>query len=110
MAITINIYYTGTNGNAKKFAEEMIKSGIVDAIRAEKGNIKYEYFLPLDDEETVLLIDSWQDQQSIDTHHASWMMQEIIKLREKYDLQMLVERYVMDEAGITAADQKYVRN
>ena len=29
MAITINIYYSGTNGNAKKFAEEMITSGIV---------------------------------------------------------------------------------
>lgn len=23
MAITINIYYSGTNGNARKFAEEM---------------------------------------------------------------------------------------
>lgn len=27
MAITINIYYSGTDGNAKKFAEEMILSG-----------------------------------------------------------------------------------
>ena len=44
MAITINIYYSGTNGNAKKFAEEMITSGIVDEIRVEAGNLKYEYF------------------------------------------------------------------
>ncbi len=29
MAITVNIYYTGKNGNAKKFAEEMILSGVV---------------------------------------------------------------------------------
>ena len=35
MAITINIYYSGRNGNAKKFAEEMISSGVVDEIRAE---------------------------------------------------------------------------
>ena len=34
--ITVNIYYTGKNGNAKKFADEMISSGIVDAIRAER--------------------------------------------------------------------------
>lgn len=38
MAITVNIYYRGENGNAKKFAEEMISSGVVDNIRAEKGN------------------------------------------------------------------------
>ena len=41
MAITINIYYSGTNENARKFAEEMISTGIVDEIRAEEGNLKY---------------------------------------------------------------------
>jgi len=44
MSITINLYYTGTNGNAGKFAEEMVASGIVEAVRAEEGNEKYEYF------------------------------------------------------------------
>ncbi len=44
MAITVNIYYSGTNGNARKFAEEMVSSGIVNDIRAEDGNIRYEYF------------------------------------------------------------------
>ena len=29
MSITVNIYYTGENGNARKFAEEMIQSGTV---------------------------------------------------------------------------------
>lgn len=38
VAIIVNIYYSGVNGNAKKFAEEMISSGIVDDIRVEKGN------------------------------------------------------------------------
>lgn len=26
MAITVNIYYSGVNGNAKKFAEEMFQA------------------------------------------------------------------------------------
>ena len=59
MSITVNLYYTGENGNAKKFAEEMESSGIAAAIRAEEGNLKYRYFQPLDDPETILLIDSW---------------------------------------------------
>lgn len=109
MSITINIYYTGTNGNARKFAEEMTSSGIVNNIRAESGNIRYDYFLPMDDEETVLLIDSWKDQKSIDIHHASLMMQQIIKLREKYDLHMKVERYVTDESGIPTQDKTFIK-
>ncbi|MDE6110910.1 MAG: antibiotic biosynthesis monooxygenase [Eubacterium sp.] len=109
MAVTVNIYYSGVNGNARKFAEEMISSGIVNDIRAQNGNLKYEYFFPMDDEETVLLIDSWQDQQSIDTHHASPMMAKIIALREKYDLHMKVERYTTDEAGIPETDKTFIK-
>lgn len=95
--ITINICYTGTDGNARKFAEEMVSSGTVDKIRAEPGNLRYQYFFPMDDYETVLLIDSWKDQQSIDIHHCSPMMQKITELRAKYDLHMKVERYVSDD-------------
>lgn len=58
MAITVNIFYSGVNGNARKFAEEMVASGVVSNIRAEDGNMRYEYFFPMDNKETVLLIDS----------------------------------------------------
>lgn len=109
MAVTVNIYYSGKDKNARKFAEEMTASGVVSDIRAEAGNIRYEYFFPMEDEETVLLIDSWKDQQSIDLHHASPMMAQIIKLREKYDLHMKVERYLSDEEGPTAADKAFIR-
>jgi len=109
MAITVNIYYSGVEGNAKKFAEEMVSSGIVREIREEEGNLRYEYFFPMEDKETVLLIDSWKDQHSLDVHHDSPMMAKIAALREKYDLRMKVERYVSDETGIPAADRAFIR-
>lgn len=107
MAITINIYYQGKEGNARKYAEEMTASGIVRDIRAEAGNLRYAYFFPMDDTETVLLIDSWENQDAIDAHHASPMMAEIVRLREKYDLHMKVERYVSDAAS--PADKTFIR-
>lgn len=109
MAITVNIYYMGENGNARKFAEEMTSSGVVSDIRAEDGNIRYEYFFPMGDAETVLLIDSWKDQHSIDIHHASPMMAQISKLREKYNLHMRVERYISEEIDISATDKTFIR-
>ncbi len=93
MALTVNIYYTGTGGNARKFAEEMRSSGLVDKIRAEKGNLRYEYFLPMDDPETVLLIDAWENEEALGLHHKSPMMKEIAALREKYRLKMRVQKY-----------------
>ena len=109
MAITVNIYYSGENGSARRFAQEMVSSGVVRDIRAEEGNIRYEYFFPMDDQETVLLIDSWQDQHSIDVHHASPMMARIMALREKYGLRMRAERYVSDEAGIPQKDRAFIK-
>ena len=96
MSLTINIYYTGKNGSARAFAEEMVASGIVDSIRAEEGNEKYEYFFPMDDPETLLLIDRWKDQQALDIHHKTEMMGQIAALRKKYGLHMRVERFIDD--------------
>ena len=107
--ITVNLYYTGTNGSARAFAEEMVQTGVVTAIRAEDGNLRYEYFFPMDDPETVLLIDQWRDLEAIDVHHASPMMGKIAALREKYDLHMKVERFVSEDAGLPEKDLKFIK-
>ena len=107
MAITVNLRYTGTNGKAHAFAEEMMSSGTVEKIREEAGNLRYEYYTSLEDPETVLLIDSWTDQEAIDKHHASPMMGTIAELRDKYDLHMTVERYMGVDDNLE--DEKFIR-
>ena len=107
MSISINIYYSGRNGAARKFAEEMMSNGTVSAIRNEKGNLQYEYFYPVEDNETVLLIDSWTNQDAIDMHHHTPMMQKIMELREKYDLHMKVSRFISDD--VPQADHSFIR-
>ena len=103
--VTVNLRYKGAD--ARTFAEEMTASGTVDLIRAEPGNLRYEYYQSLDDPETILLIDSWKDQAAIDAHHASAMMATIAELREKYDLHMTVERFVSVEDS--AGDERFIR-
>ncbi len=106
MSLTINIYYTGIRGSAAAFAREMEQSGIAGRIRAQEGNLRYDYFTPFDDKETVLLIDSWESREALDIHHASPMMAEIAALREKYNLHMRVERYIPDE---DVGDARFIR-
>ena len=107
--ITVHLYYTGLNGSARAFAEEMVRSGVVSAIRAEEGNLRYAYFFPMDDPESVLLIDQWRDQAAINVHHASPMMAQIAALREKYDLHMKVERFVSEDSGLPEQDLKFIK-
>ena len=114
MAITINIRYTGKNNAAQAFAREMISSGTVEKIRSEKGNLRYEYYLPFeettdDKNDTILLIDSWENQQAIDLHHATPMMKTIAELRDEYDLHMTIERFVSDD-NIPEQDKGFIRN
>lgn len=104
--ITVNLYYKGAHGSARAFAKEMEESGIADSIRKELGNLRYQYFQPLNDPETILLIDSWTDQAAIDAHHASPMMAQLAALREKYDLHMTAERFVSENIG---TDEQFIR-
>lgn len=104
--ITMLLRYRGENGAARAFADEMTSGGTVEQIRAESGNLRYEYYLSLDDPETLLLIDSWADQAALDAHHASPMMAVIAGLREKYDLHMTAERLVSEDLG---ADAQFIR-
>ena len=105
--ITINIRYSGKNKQAQQFAQEMLQSGTVAMIRSEAGNLRYEYYQSLEDPETILLIDSWKDQEAIDEHHHSPMMETIARLREQYDLHMTVERY--ESVDTPSSEDTYIR-
>ncbi len=91
--IVVNLYYEGKNGSATEFAKEMTSLGIVAKIRNTEGNLRYEYFLPLEGGETVLLVDEWASQEALDRHHKSDVMREIATLREKYKLRLKVQKF-----------------
>lgn len=104
--LTVLIRYKGKNGAAGKFVSEMISSGLVEQIRKEEGNLRYEYFFPETEDESVLLVDSWANQEALDRHHKLPLMERIKELREKYDLNMEVEKY---QSLLNEGDEKYIR-
>ena len=104
--LTVLIRYKGKNGAARKFVSEMISSGLVEQIRKEEGNLRYEYFFPETEDESVLLVDSWANQEALDRHHKLPLMERIKVLREKYDLHMEVEKY---QSLLNEGDEKYIR-
>lgn len=86
----------------------MTSSGIISEILTKDGNERYEYFFAMDDQESVLLIDQWRDQSALDAHRELETLQIIVRLRDKYDLHMRVERFISDETN-ASADKEYIR-
>lgn len=108
MGLTFIIHYTGKNGDALKFVKEMTESGIVGRIRSKESNLQYQYYESFDDKETIILIDSWKNQEVLDLHNDSTEMQEILKLRKKYNLSLKADKYIPDNQTITIKDQKFI--
>lgn len=86
----------------------MTESGIVGIIRSKDGNLQYQYYESFDDKETIILIDRWKNQEALDLQHDSKEMEEILKLRKKYNLSLKVDRYIPDNQTITTKDQKFI--
>ena len=57
--LTVLIRYKGEKDNVRGFVNEMVSNGVVKRIREEEGNLRYEYFFPLEEDGSVLLVDSW---------------------------------------------------
>jgi quinol monooxygenase YgiN len=108
MSITIQLYYHGQHGSAQKFAQTMVKRGVVEKIRQEPGNRKYEYYQSLSDPETLLLVDEWENQAALDAHHQSPMMDEIAQLRSQYDLHMEVVKLTPFDND-SSSDDRFIR-
>ena len=102
--ISLNYFYF--NSYEKK---QILENTILLLSDVKIGNIRYDYFYPVNDSETVLLIDSWENQEAIDVHHGTPMMNTIFRLREKYNLHMKVERYISDDE-IPETDKKYIKS
>ena len=48
------------------------------------------------DKEMILLVERWEDGDALHFHHNSDDMIKVAELKDKYDLQVKVERYVTE--------------
>ena len=66
--IVLNVTYKCKPGMREKFLEAIKAEGIDAACRAEAGNIKYDYYRPVDGSDELLLVEKWQDADALAEH------------------------------------------
>ena len=65
---TIYVKYTCLPGKREAFIQTMKETGIVDAIRAEDGCVRYDYYLSEKNPDELLLIEQWQTKDHQQVH------------------------------------------
>ena len=91
--IVLNVTYKCRPGMREEFLESIIAEGIDDASRAEAGNIKYDYYLPFDGGDELLLVEKWRDEAALSAHSAAPHFARLGELKPLYVLETVVERY-----------------
>ena len=67
----VNVTYTMKPGMRDTFLKEVRDQGVLDAVRHEDGCIQYAYFLPTEEDGTLLLAERWRDWAAQQAHLAT---------------------------------------
>lgn len=92
--LILHVTYTARPGEdtARKFVEELEQDAAVK-VRAEDGNICYDYFFSAADSRKILLVEKWRDDAALAAHMQAPHMADIRAIKEKYTESAIVEKY-----------------
>lgn len=82
--MTLFVKYICFPGKRESFLRALAQAGVVDAIRAEAGCLRYDYYLSLRDENEILLIERWTDADAQKVHMTQPHMQELKTIKERF--------------------------
>lgn len=78
-----------------EFLEMIMAEGIDAACRSEDGNIKYDYYIPTDDSDDLLLVEKWRDAEALEKHSKQPHFARLGELKKDYVNDTIIEKYVI---------------
>ena len=91
--IVLNVTYRCRPDMRGEFLKRIAEEGIAAASRAEEGNVKYDYYAPVDGGDELLLVEKWRDEASLKAHASTPHFKRLGEIKSEYVLETVVERY-----------------
>ena len=91
--IVLNVTYKCKPGMREEFLKAIRAEGLDAACRAEAGNLKYDYYLPADGSDELLLVEKWRDAEAMALHGKEPHFARIGALKPQYVTDTLIERF-----------------
>lgn len=82
--LLIQVTYTMRPGQRDAFVRKIRESGILDAIRGEEGCLDYSYYLPEEEDGTLLLIEKWTGAPAQKAHLETPHMKQMAAFKPEY--------------------------
>lgn len=84
MMLGINVTYTMKPGGRAGFLAGIAACGVQAEVRREAGCLQYDYFLPVGDEDSLLLMEKWTSREAQKVHLTQPHMAKIAALKEQF--------------------------
>lgn len=91
--IVLNVTYKCKPDLRAEFLEAILAEGIDVASRAEAGNLKYDYYIPFDDDGDLLLVEKWRDAEALAAHAEMPHYAKLKALKPRFVTDTVVERF-----------------
>lgn len=89
----VNVTYIMKPGKREEFLTQVVACGALDAIRKEDGCLQYDYFLPVDQADQLLLVERWTSREAQTIHMTQPHMADLAAIKERCALDVSVIFY-----------------
>lgn len=91
--IVLNVTYHCKPEMRDAFLERIFAEDIDEACRREAGNIKYDYYVPVDNDDDLLLVEKWKDAEALKKHGAEPHFERLAAFKPEYVAETEIERF-----------------
>ena len=91
--IVLNVTYKCKTDMRDEFIKAIINEGLDEASRAEEGNFKYDYYIPTDGSDDLLLVEKWSGQEALDIHSNQPHFKRLGELKAEYVNDTIIEKF-----------------
>lgn len=91
--LTLCVTYHAKPGMRDAFIREVFASGVLEKVRREEGCISYQYFLNVEDENQILLLEKWSSEDHQQIHMKQPHMDILMALKDRYIDDVGLERF-----------------
>lgn len=91
--LILHVTFRTKPGTRELFVKEVLEAGIAKASKAEKGNYFYDFYFSAENEDDVMLLEKWENQEALDIHSNQPHYAAIGEIKKKYEVSTQIEKY-----------------
>lgn len=95
--IVLNVTYKCKPDMREEFLEAIYAEGLDEASRAEEGNFKYDYYIPTDGSDDLLLVEKWKDADVLAVHGKQPHFARLGQLKGEFVNETIIEKFVTED-------------